>query len=69
MDDCWLIPLKAGVLIECGIGQIGDVLMVRDLLIMCSAGIGVTQIQHPPGFPFGQDQVLVGMRLFLVAIV
>src|SRR5215468_302214 len=64
-----LIALKAGILIEDGVGGIAERLLIGNLLVVRLAGIGLTQIPHPLGLGMHDHHVLVAVRLVFATIV
>jgi hypothetical protein len=64
----WLIPLKAGIVVQGGIGRGHDRGLIGHLFIVHVARDRRTERDHLPGVCVDQQQVLVGMRLLLTAV-
>ena len=60
-----LIALKARVLVERGVGRIGNLSFIGRFLVMLLPGHGRPQIDDLTRMFIDQEDILVGMRLFL----
>src|SRR5882762_9356212 len=63
-----LIPLKARVLVERGMGRRGYLLLIGCFLVVLFAGHGRSQIDHFVGVLVHQQEVLICMRFLLAAV-
>src|SRR5262249_38288058 len=69
LGACRLIPLKARVLGERGVVWIHDLRVIRGLLLVGCARHGWTQIHDLPRVGMDEEEVFVGVRLLLAAVV
>src|SRR6516225_7704655 len=64
----WLIALQARVLVERGIGRIGNLLLIGGFLVVLFAGHGRSQIDHFGSMLVHQHEILIRMRFLLAAV-
>ena len=64
-----LISLKPGVLAQCGFARISNAFVVRDVLIVGLAGIGLTQIANALGVRIRDQDILITVRFLLATVV
>src|SRR6185369_1067133 len=67
--DRWLVPLEPGVLVQHRLRRVGDVFLIGHYLVMARAGAGSAQEADAFALEVGNDDVLVGVRLLLAAVV
>src|SRR5262245_54878897 len=63
------IPLKAGVLIQDGVGGITERLVIGNLLVVDLPRVGLTQIPYPFGLGRHYHHILVAVGLVLATVV
>jgi len=68
-DTFRLIALKTCVLVKGSVDGIGDRRLIGGFLVVYFARLGRTKIDHFAGHLIDQQDVLVGMRLLLAAVV
>ena len=61
----WLVTLKASILLESRAKWKMNIFEVSHFFVVCLATIGLAEIRDPLGIFVDDDQVLVGMGLFL----
>ena len=69
LDACRLIPLQARVFVERGVVWIRDLRVIRDLLIVCCARHGWTQIHDLLRVGIDEEDVFVSVCFLLAAVV
>jgi len=61
----WLVTLKANIFLESRAKWKMNIFEVSHFFVVCLATIGLAKIRDPLGIFVDDDQVLVGMGLFL----
>ena len=67
--DRWFVPLEAGILVQDRLGRISNAFGIGNLFVVGLANVSVAQ--EVDAFPWQghDDDVLVGVRLLLAAVV
>ena len=68
-DSCRLIPRKARVFVERGVGWIRNLRVIRSLLLVCGARHGWTPIHDLLRVGVDEEDVFVSVGLLLAAVV
>jgi len=67
-DVFWLIALKAGVLVECRVGRIGNRRLISGSFVVRSAGDGRSQRADLARVFVHEQQIFIRMRFLLAAV-
>src|SRR5439155_15200321 len=67
-DTLWFIALKSGVLAQSGSGWVDNGLLIGQLLVMLFAWLCRAEIDHLVSVSIDQQQVFIGVGLFLAAV-
>jgi hypothetical protein len=66
---CWLVALKAGVFIECGVGRVSPLCRIRCLLVVRFPWDSRTPIDHFLRVGVDHEDVLIRMGFLFAALV
>ena len=66
---CWLVALKAGVFIECGVGRVSHLCRIRCLLVVRFPWDSRTQIDHFLRVGVDHEDVFIRMGFLFAALV
>ena len=66
---CWLVALKAGVFIECGVGRVSHLCRIRGLLVVRFPWDSRTHIDHFLRVGVDHEDVFIRMGFLFAALV